>query len=376
MARRNGKIFLTGNSGFPKSLDVGKSIDKAAGAEREVVGQADRKASLGSGGRYNTGQDSTAPTISAPATDAAKQWDGWGTALKPALEPITLARKPLCGTVAANVQQHGTGALNIDGCRVGTEVMTESRMTQTSGGVLNANGRDVENGNWKQTPNDNPAQHTGRWPANLLHDGSPDVLAGFPNSNSTKPSRNIEYGQFEQKDTNSIYAAGLNSSTPNRAPIGDTGSAARFFYCGKATKKDRDEGLEGFELGPPPASARSTPAPGRENALGNPRANSHPTVKPTAVMRWLCRLITPPGGVVLDPFTGSGSTLKAAIYEGFQCVGIEREAEYVEIAKARCARAVHDMSCKGKQDSITDLPLFQNQILEMGERDAPELIAQ
>lgn len=280
-------IMWVYGSGFPKSLDVSKAIDKAAVAEREVVGP----------GRWNhvngTGDQSGAlirpgnkHDETAPATDAARQWSGWGTALKPALEPITVARKPLIGTVAANVLEHGTGALNIDGCRVeGTGGM---KWETPRGGIWttdsDATARLVQN-------------EQGRWPANLIHDGSDEVVALFP---------------------------------------GDSGSAARFFYCAKASRKDRNEGCEGMVQKMPIAPN------GAENAVSanhgsrsGPRENHHPTVKPTALMRYLCRLVTPPGGTVLDPFTGSGSTGKAALLEGFAFIGIEREAEYVEIARAR-----------------------------------------
>lgn len=223
-------------SGFPKSQNVGKAIDKAAGAEREVIGRHVQSVQQRKKGNSLKGSKDAGLAwqfdITAPATEAAQQWDGWGTALKPALEPITVARKPFKGTVANNVLEHGTGAMNIDGCRV-------------AGAFVAADGR---------------------WPANLIHDGSDEVVELFPESN---------------------------------------GSAARFFYCAKANKKDREDG------------------------------NTHPTVKPTDLMAYLCRLVTPPSGIVLDPFMGSGSTGKAAVREGFSFIGIEREAEYFQIAQQR-----------------------------------------
>jgi DNA modification methylase len=189
-------------------------------------------------------------------SDQAQQWAGWGTALKPALEPITVARKPLTGTVAANVLEHGTGAINVDGCRVAaSDGYTENAVTQ---GVSTAR-TSYDPRQERSTFNPSPA---GRWPANLIHDGSDE-------------------------------------------PCALLGDAARFFYCAKASKADRGDG------------------------------NGHPTVKPTELMRYLCRLVTPPGGVVLDPFMGSGSTGKAAALEGFRFIGIEREAEYLEIARGR-----------------------------------------
>ena len=231
---------------------------------------------------------------------AAFDVSGWGTALKPALEPITLARKPLCGTVAANVQQHGTGGLNIDKCRIalgagetGASVYSGPTGPIGGNGALGGTTRSID-----VTGNDK-----GRWPANLLHDGSPEVLAGFPETGAGG------HAKHAAATSSRIFGGFSEVERPARI-VTDTGSAARYFYCGKATKQDRDEG------------------------------NGHPTVKPTAVMRWLCRLITPPGGVILDPFTGSGSTGKAALLEGFQFIGIEREAEYVAIARARLA-ALH-----------------------------------
>lgn len=277
------QIMWLYGSGFPKSLDVSKAIDKAAGAERterlapkpgheKFVGRDNVKslresgALSGEGGysrpwMYDPQKVENAHWDFAPATEAARQWQGWGTALKPAHEPICMARKPLAKgrTVAANVLAHGVGALNIDGCRVPAE-------KQTGWGGKGAGGN-----TWNETNNGlgkdgAPRPVDGRWPANVIHDGSDEVVALFPQSN---------------------------------------GSAARFFYCAKASKTDRGEG------------------------------NNHPTVKPTDLMAYLCRLVTPPGGVVLDPFMGSGSTGKAAIREGFGFIGIELDPEYAAIARAR-----------------------------------------
>jgi site-specific DNA-methyltransferase (adenine-specific) len=241
-------------SGFPKSLDVSKAIDKAAGALQHEG--KNFRADGGSGtASYRPTINPHAYTPPAPATPEAQQWAGWGTALKPALEPITVARKPLVGTVAANVLEHGTGAINVDGCRVAAnDGENRSRPPRTPNAIL---------GGGKGT-NLTASEHNslGRWPANLIHDGSDE-------------------------------------------PCALLGDAARFFYQAKCSKADRGEG------------------------------NGHPTVKPTELMRYLCRLVTPPGGTVLDPFMGSGSTGKAAVLEGFQFIGIEREADYLEIARAR-----------------------------------------
>jgi len=312
-------------SGFPKSLDVSKAIDKAAGVEREVVGSGYRKLSNSSmyaddaGGGFKESFN-----ITAPATDAARQWQGWGTALKPALEPITVARKPLVGTVAENVLEHGTGAFNIDGCRI------EGLKPQVTQGV-NSNASSFNVAKERRISGDS---NEGRWPANLIHDGSEEVLAGFPTeSGAAAPVRGTEA---------SAASVGLITGQRARVPGAfhdDAGSASRFFYCAKASREDRDEGLDGF--------AAITTRDGRAVAADNAyqrgkteRQNSHPTVKPTDLMRYLCRMVTPPGGAVLDPFTGSGSTGKAAVLEGFDFIGIEREAEFVDIARARIEHAV------------------------------------
>jgi site-specific DNA-methyltransferase (adenine-specific) len=328
-------------SGFPKSHDVSKAIDKAAGVKREVVGQSvngcgKTAASIHKADGFAASRESVF-AITAPATEAARLWSGWGTALKPAWEPIIVARKPLVGTVAENVLTHGTGGINVNGCRVGTEAVVSLK------GL--GDNRNLNDDGWKGIGGrPEPTVSIGRWPANLIHDGSEEVVGLFPQTTSgalNRASITAENGIYGNapKERTGLYAA-------------DSGSAARFFYCAKASKADRDEGCEG--LAERVASVGNTDAAGRDgtnpnNYVGDsqrrrveaglpgtlPRRNHHPTVKPTALMRYLCRLVTPPGGVVLDPFTGSGSTGKGAILEGFRFIGIEREAEYVEIAKAR-----------------------------------------
>ena len=216
-------------------------------------------------------------------------WQGWGTALKPALEPITVARKPFSGTVAANVMEHGTGAINVDGCRVATNELTPRN-----------NGNKATWGSYGSGYVE-PSK-LGRWPANLIHDGSDEVVGLFPVTGASKatPRNNGEFKSVAKGRDLPHVTYGHNDAG---------GSAARFFYCAKASKRDR--GTD----------------------------NNHPTVKPTDLMRYLCRLVTPPGGTVLDPFMGSGSTGKAAMLEGFNFIGIEREAEYLEIARARIENA-------------------------------------
>ena len=294
-------------SGFPKSMDVSKALDKAAGAEREVVGQwKPTGTARPSKGKSHSAAKTTADCgydpdtsamvdITAPATDEAKQWQGWGTALKPAMEPITMARKPFKGTVADNVQAYGTGAINIDGCRISCNELRPKILSTASLPVKNALGGSL-NGSKCDGVTDAP-----RWPANVLHDGCEDVLRGM-------------------------------------------GEAARFFYTPKACKEDRDNGCEMMEekthkgiYGNGIQDAR--PHMGQDYVYEGKARNFHPTVKPTDLMRYLCRMVTPPGGIVLDPFTGSGSTGRGAVLEGFRFIGCEMDADYIKIAKARILAA-------------------------------------
>ena len=320
-------VMYVYGTGFPKSHNVSKAIDKEAGAEREIVGQrvharkgvkiAEERTAIGAGsfGEERIGN------VTVPATDAAKQWDGWGTALKPAWEPIIVARKPLDGTVAANVLTHGTGAMNIDGCRVVGEDIPINRLESWSGF-----GQEIRP-NYEQEIN-----NKGRWPANLIHDGSDEVVALFPEtapSRQGKPRGTAKKGLFANSEFNKV-------GTEHN----DSGSAARFFYCAKANKSDRNEGLEEFDL-KREADRVSDDGVGGDNPRNRTnklKLNHHPTVKPTALMRYLCKLVTRLGGTVLDPFCGSGSTGKAAILEGFRFIGIEKEFEYCEIANARISK--------------------------------------
>ena len=251
-------------------------------------------------------------------------WQGWGTALKPAWEPIVVARKPLAGTVAENVQEWGTGALNVDGCRVAAVDFDPKDRLGAS--------KLMENRPWNERERVRITEGNalGRWPANLIHDGSEEVVVLFPvtKTGSLKP--------YEQS-TRQGNAYGKQPEIRQVNHVGDSGSAARFFYCAKASKADRDEGCEGLKssvelIGA--AGHKINPMTGKA-VVDIPRKNAHPTVKPTDLMRYLCRLVTPPDGVVLDPFMGSGSTGKAAMLEGFRFIGIEQSVEYLEIARAR-----------------------------------------
>ena len=289
-------MYLYG-SGFPKSHNVSKGIDKAAGAVRKVV-KEDLRTRNSDSWEANSGmlkagiQDFS---ITAPATEAAKQWDGWGTALKPAHEPIVVARKPLIGTVATNVLTYGTGALNIDGSRVGTG--TGETKTVKYPDIRGNNYNNAE-GTVEYTVTDQ-----GRWPANVIHDGSEEVLEYF-------------------------------------------GEPQRFFYCAKASKSERNAGLD-IEQFPLKNYTEANKMGGAGDTMltgsGNPRdsrkQNFHPTVKPIALMRYLVKLVTPPNGTVLDPFLGSGTTAVAAILEGFNWMGCEMTEDYWPIIEARVAWA-------------------------------------
>jgi DNA modification methylase len=329
-------------SGFPKSMDVSKAIDKAAGAERgtSYVAHGDNQV-FGEGKGKAAGVDRTpgANLSDPPVTEAARQWQGWGTALKPALEPITVARKPLIGTVAENVLEHGTGGLNIDGCRVATDPSVDDPRLGGHGAWTTSK---EQSGDTVSLPRGTvESSPLGRWPANLIHDGSDEVVAGFPEAKSGGyPAEGL------QRSHVSTY--GKPNKTPPQRFTTSEGSAARFFYCAKASKRDRDEGLDGFTdkqaAGLPMRSADGERGgeglDGTKTDRLTTRKNVHPTVKPTDLMRYLCRLVTPPGGVVLDPFMGSGSTGKAAIIEGFQFIGCEMSPEYMEIAKGRIEAAI------------------------------------
>lgn len=299
------RIHWVYGSGFPKSHNVSKAIDKAAGAEREVVGFSPHSAN-------RTRSDGSTPfvgvdgeghrSITAPATPQARQWDGWGTALKPAVEPIIMARKPFKGTVAANVLEWGTGAINVDECRVG---IGDGDSLVQWGEKYSANKNLPQGDRYKGTDvygSDigtvcGTVHNAGRFPANLIHDGSDEATAGM-------------------------------------------GDASRYFYCAKASKRDRDGGLREWQDVACGSMQGNLVDGGRLAGNGKPistptRKNHHPTVKPTNLMAYLCRLITPPNGTVLDPFNGSGSTGKAAVREGFNYIGIELDPEYAQIATQR-----------------------------------------
>ena len=307
---RDSLAWLYG-SGFPKSHDVGKAIDKAAGVKREVIGskigqpgyhlKPGGKAgeAYGSGINGHTADERLAASqITAPATPEAAQWDGWGTALKPGHEPIVLARKPLAEkTVAGNVLAHGTGAINVDGCRIPTDENTGR-----------AQGSDIRGGNWVSSTRKSSyvsvGSPSGRWPANVLLD---QHAAAWVDEQSGITQSPTSTGRGAGGQNGMYSPIGGQGTVP--AP-GDKGGASRFFYTAKAPKSERPN-VDGVQ---------------------------HPTVKPLAVMQWLIRLVTPPGGTVLDPFAGSGTTIEAALIEGFNPVGIEMEADYLPLIQQRIDR--------------------------------------
>lgn len=319
------QIMWVYGSGFPKSMNIGKAIDKAAGASREVVGVGK------SGKNRNVLNAANYPDtfggdyeITEAATQEAKQWEGWGTALKPAHEPIVVARKPVNGTIAQNVITWGTGAINIDGCRVkrddGDDSVAGSR-TATFGTQETVSGGNGSGG-WEQ--ND-----IGRFPANFIHDGSDEVLQLFPNSKAGKPQ--------EKRGTGGIWGKGDGHSIPVGPSYGDDGSAARFFYCAKPSTAERNAGLEGLQK--KKADTRSDVAAGMWKDKNAAHQNHHPTVKPITLMRYLIRMVVPPNGIVLDPFLGSGTTGVAAIQENIDWLGFEMNPDYADIAHRRTVHA-------------------------------------
>jgi DNA modification methylase len=310
-------------SGFPKSHDISKAIDKKLGAKRQVIGKSarnDRVLPSGQGGYHgniqdtyrNKGRQKVQLEITTPATPEAQQWDGWGTALKPANEPIVLARKPISEkTIAENVMKWGTGGLNIDGCRVGNEELVYSPK-----GIRPGQGNYVGD-NYK--PNNPNTTVQGRFPANIILDEEAgkllDEQSGILKSAKVKSAKPAYEGE-------SITKFLRGRSTPNNQ-YDDCGGASRFFYCAKASKKERGEG------------------------------NNHPTVKPLSLIKYLITLVTPPEGVCLDPFEGSGTHALACEELGFNYIGFELNKEYYEIAKNRINKHILDNNLQDRYSLIT-----------------------
>lgn len=321
-------------------VDISEKLDSLfKEAERAVTGQVTKaRSTSGKSALPTIGGSTTYETwnTTAPATDAAKQWEGWGTALKPAVEDWWLLRKPLVGTVAQNVTTHGTGALNIDGCRVELEADCRLLKGGTYGGNRGSDkGTSMFGTNTKGLEYEVPSAK-GRWPAHLIHDGSDEVIAAFPDA----PGQQGPALNTGEPIGNKIYGAMKQVCNSDGKPRADKGNASRFFYAAKPSKKDRDEGVSTQEMAIVTfATANGTS--GKASSLSEGRntayRNNHPTVKSTPLMAYLCRLITPPGGTVLDPFNGSGSTGKGAIREGFTYIGIDQEVPYIDITRQRLA---------------------------------------
>lgn len=335
--------------GFPKSLDISKAIDKAAGVEREVIGfdpvkAAQQTPAINTNAYSNYSGNIGHITI--PSTEAAKQWEGWGTSLKPAWEPILLCRKPLEGTVVENVLTYGTGGINIEGCRVPIDeiqdksqlrTMNRSQKTEMSGWGMNVNGSD----------NPQVISPSGRFPANLIYDGSEEVLALFPETKSGK-GRNPAKTSSNGFTKNSIRTEDVN--------YGDSGSAARFFYCAKTSPKERNMGCEGLTSKERPIAGNNqgtrvcvdcgltdngnlndhSKCSGKfEYRQCKPLKNNHPTVKPLALIEYLIKLISRKDSVILDPFMGSGTAGIACVNLDRKFIGIEQDPDYFEIAYTR-----------------------------------------
>ena len=312
------QIMWIYGSGFPKSLNIGMGVDKKQGNDRVAVGERTRNVKPFDD---DNGWNSNNTTGNHIYTKGNTEWEGWGTALKPAHEPIVMARKPLEGTVVDNVLEHGVGGINIDECRVGKEILEEQIA-----------GRSNKIGTFERKDMITPKRE-GRYPANVIHDGSDVVQDIFPNTKSSNVSRErkagTEFGQSSGWNKHNNVDSGLMPA------YGDEGSASRYFYCPKTSKSERNQGLVEFD-------DKQYSHDGRKKSIENPyqrnksiSKNNHPTVKPQELMKYLCRLVTPKGGTVLDPFMGSGSTGMAAKDEGFDFIGIEREKEYFEISEQR-----------------------------------------
>ena len=374
------QIMWLYGSGFPKSLNIGKAVDKIEGNDREVVGKLENyQDKRGLNGQTENVMENAKPRIDIDITKGNSDWEGWGTALKPANEPICLARKPLSEkTIADNVLKWKTGGLNIDGCRIGTETISSGKSKVVGGGQLNLKNTRVD---IEET------FHEGRFPANIILecicdellegkeikgnenykwnnvDSSSDIFKSrgkytprteTPDihtnpmcpcfildsqsgiSKSTPMKESIRKENILNKETNSkkdIYAAGSPKSGSNH---NDKGGASRFFYQAKVSKKERNLGCDGLE--DKVIEGRDAGQDERSVAFKKrptPTKNTHPTVKPVDLMAYLCRLITPPNGIVLDPFMGSGSTGIAAQLEGFRFCGMEMDEDYFKIAETR-----------------------------------------
>ena len=311
-------------SGFPKSHDISKAIDREAGAEREV-GEFKFKGGTQLGVMNDDAWQPKDVYDSTPATDAARKWNGWGTALKPAVELICMAMKPLDGTYAGNTLRHGCGGINVDGCRIATDDRLEDQSAsgKKSGGTSP----------FRASPRMAYSAPQGRWPANVILDPDAARMLDMQSGERIHGAGHARGGIGKKTGQNESIFCGDHEG--NAARYGDTGGASRFFYCAKASRAERNAGLEGLPQGEVDrygeCGATEAHAPRRTRI----EQNRHPTVKPLALMRWLVRLVTPPGGTVLDPFCGSGTTGIAAHQEGMHYILIDNDPESCEIAERR-----------------------------------------
>lgn len=337
---RDQMMWLYG-SGFPKSLNIGKAIDKKNGVQGDVIGT--RKVTSSDIGQKSGWNHLNTDRGDYEYREIMNEYEGWGTALKPAHEPIVMARKPLSEkSIVDNVLKHGTGAINIDGCRIegneanGAERKKVVRKSRSEDGVWT----DGNSGMKAEGTEYADADPRGRFPANVMHDGSDVITKEFPQtgkSGSVKP--------IDKQKTNDVF--GKYNEVKEFQAYDDEGSAARFFYCPKTSSAERNRGLENFTAKPiawgNQAKAElkrgnldfAADGDGTKHNKVSMRLNTHPTVKPVELMKYLCRLVTPKGGIVLDPFMGSGSTGMAAKDEGFDFIGIEKDEEYFKICESR-----------------------------------------
>lgn len=368
-------MYLYG-SGFPKSLNVGIAIDKKLGNESKVIGTMDapdladvgaKQKALGNGHKQSFGQIENAERLQYEIKQAQNEWAGWGTSLKPAYEPIIVARKPFKGSLVDNVLKHGTGAINIDECRIGEPFEYQVKE--------NGFGANFMDDNWQPSGKEYAKKVSGRFPSNVIltydETDKDEVCGGMPDTSSTYKVD----GQHEQdihRENEDVlkygYAKRIDSSSYN-----DKGSAARYFYCAKASKKDRDSGLIEFD--------QLTVNDGRKTEIDNPfqrgetlRKNTHPTVKPVELMQYLVRLVTRRGGVVLDCFMGSGSTGKAVMFENrernanYYFIGVEMTEEYLPICKSRIEYGKYKFEYDIKQeqaDSMKEYGFMQQSIFDL-----------
>jgi site-specific DNA-methyltransferase (adenine-specific) len=352
------QIMWVYGSGFPKSHNIGKGVDKLQGNEREVVGENPNKKGRKSDGKVSFVSD----TLLGKGENAGvyvdkgnSQWEGWGTALKPAHEPIVMARKPLSeNTVVDNVLQWGTGGINIDDSRIGLDeeldksqlrTINRSQKTEKDGWGMNSNGSDTAQ----------VVRPEGRFPANIIFDEEAGKL--LDEQSGISKSTGGRNGNKEGVGHNGIYGKYNGEVKDGNPGLGDVGGASRFFYCPKTSKTDRNEGLDEFEEKTRSDMNKMMGKSGNfKTGSGNDRTtefkNHHPTVKPTDLMLYLIRLVTPKGGTTLDPFMGSGSTGKAAVRGGFDFVGIEREKDYFQIAEARIQYEIDNPYIEGKDERI------------------------